>query len=467
MYTPFILLPLVLLSACHVGNDYQEPHFITSQQLQENLKFKPPVENITISWYEIFKDSDLNTLIQHAMTENFSIQQGLERLQQSRLNLMIQSKQMLPMIDANGSYNYNKANNKTLYSYDINAFKAGIDASWEIDIWGKGDYISEQYSSLMDNVEYSLFDIKVSITAEVIANYINLREAQEKLNIALRNLYLQRDILQTVKDKHGAGIADSLALNQAEYTVETTKSTIPPLKTQIENYKNAIATLLGVLPSELPVNLDKYKKNITATTLKFDTKKLYQLPLNVIRSRPDIMAAEASIKAQNAAVNEAITSLYPSFNLTATLGFISSSGSSLFNTKNQSYGYTPGLQLPIWHWGQLVNNVELQKHIKEEYMLNYNEAMITAVTEIKNAITAIEQAYKTNTYAQNAFYKMRNIMDLTKNKYDNGLVEFTDVATAEQNFLTAQNALIASNAAILQYITAFYKATGGGFNLCN
>lgn len=459
------LFNIFLLCACHVGEEYTPIFPYADKEVQENLNLTMPHDNIANNWYQIFKDSDLNTLIQYALNSNFSIKQGIERLQQSRLNLMIHSKQMLPMIDASGSYNYSKASDNMDYSYDVNAFKAGIDASWELDIWGKGSYITDQYSELMSNTQYSLLNIKVSVTAEIIANYVNLREAQEKLRIARHNLNLQRDILQTVQDKHAAGIADDLALNQAEYAVETTKSSIPPLQTQIENYKNALAVLLGVLPSEMPVDLNKFKRNLATNTFKFDTKKLYKLPLDIIRSRPDIMAAEASIRSQNAAVSEAITNLYPSVNLSASFGFISSSGHSLFNKDSQIYGYTPGITLPIWHWGQLTNNVELQRHIKEEYVLNYNEAMLNAVTEIKNAITAVEQAYKTNAYSKSSLYRMQNIMDLTRNKYENGLIDFTDVATAEQNLLDAQNAVIASNAAILQYLTAFYKATGGGYNI--
>ena len=187
---------------------------------------------------------------------------------------MINAKTSYPMIDANGEYNFSKASDNQDYSYDINAFKVGLDASWELDIWGKGKYITEQYYELMHNYQYTLLDLKVSITAEVTGNYIGLREAQEKLFIAQKNLALQQDILQTVRDKYTAGIADELALNQAEYAVETTKSSIPPLKQQIESYKNAIAVLLGVLPSNLPINLDKYKKNITATTFNYNTKKL-------------------------------------------------------------------------------------------------------------------------------------------------------------------------------------------------
>lgn len=461
----FILFISLLCASCSVGEDYISQDFITPSQIKNVLNTQSPSKEITQAWYEIFRDNDLNQLVNLSMNNNLSVQQGIERLQQSRYNLKIQSVQNFPMLNATGEYDYSKASDNQNYSYDINAFKFGFDASWELDIWGKGKYITEQYYSLMKNVQYSLLNIRVSITAEVISNYINLRKTQEMLNIANQNLKLQQDILQTVRDKYNAGVADDLALNQAEYAVETTKSSIPPLKFQIENYKNSISVLLGVLPNQLPINLDKYKKNITKTAFKFDTKKLYELPLDIIRTRPDIMAAEATLQAQNAFLNQAITNLYPTLNLSATFGFISTSGHKLFNNDSQVYGYNPGLSIPIWHWGQLTNNVELQKHVKNEYLINYNEAILTALADIKNSITAVEQAYKTNQYSKTSLNKMRSIMELTRNKYENGLIDFTDVVTAEQNLLTAQNAYAESNAEILQYINTFYKATGGGYNL--
>lgn len=463
----FYVFAILLLSACKVGNDFEMSYPFSDKDIQENLNLSADTSAVTPTWYNIFNDSDLNTLLTHALNKNLSLKQALERLQQSRYSLMINSKNNFPMIDASGGYEFSKASNSHDYRTDVNTFNVGLDASWEVDIWGKGAYITEQYYEFMRNYQYSLEDLKVSITAEVVSNYINLRMAQEKLRIALANLNLQQDIFETVQQKFEAGIADKLALNQAMYVVETTKAQIPPLKIQVEQFKNAVALLLGVIPSQLPVNLDKYRKNITAKAFPFNTKKLYNLPLNVVRSRPDVKAAESQIRAQNAAVNEAIANLYPSLSLSASFGYISSSGHSLFNKHNQDYSYSPTLSLPIWHWGQLTNNIELQKHIKEEYLLNYNETMLTALTEIKNAITAVEQAYTAGSHSKNSYNKMQNIMNLTQTKYKNGLVDFTDVATAEQNLLNAQNALIDSNAAILQNLTAFYKASGGGYNFGN
>lgn len=461
----FVLLVFLFsLQACHVGEDYSSNFPLSDNDIKSNLELTETANIISPEWYKIFKDNVLNTLIQDALKQNLSLEQAKQRLRQSRYSYLINSTTTLPMVNASGEYEFSKASSNQDYAYDINAFKIGVDASWELDIWGKGQYISDQYYEMMQGAQYSIANLKVSITTEIVLNYVNLRAYQEKLRITKQNLTLQKEILDTVISQHKSGIADDLALNQAEYTVEITKASIPNLEYQIETYKNALAVLLGCTPDKLPVNLDVPQKNIVSTAFRFDTKKLNQLPLSVIRLRPDILVSEANIRKQNAAVNEAITNLYPDITLNATFGFISSSGHSLFNKDSQIYGYTPGFTVPIWNWKQLVNNIELQKSAKEEYVLNYNETVLMALTEIKNAISAVKQTYKANQFYLSSVSKMQRIFNLTQTKYKNGLSTFTDVATAEQNLLQAQLELIGNNAEILQNLAAFYKAVGGGYN---
>ncbi len=462
-----IVFLVIFLASCHVGSDEVILPKLEDTEIQKNLLLKQSDTKIMPDWYTVFQDNDLNTLLQHGLKDNLSIKQANERLLQSRYNLNINSVTFLPMFDLSGQYNYNKSNNASNIYENTNVFKLGFDASWEIDIWGREKYVRNQYRALMDEAVYSLSDLKNSFTAEIIKDYILLREAQQKLFIAQKNIQLQQKIFQTIKDKNLAGIADDLSLNQAEYTIETTKTSVPIILTQIEKYKNAIATLLGTTPSSLPINLDNPRKNITSSTFKYSVKSLHNLPLSVIQSRPDVKIAEAMVLSQNASLNQAITNLYPSLSLSAAFGYLAPKGQGLFDTKNQLYGYTPGIMTPIWHWEQLTNNVEMQKHLKDEYILNYNEALLTALTDVKNTIFFVEQAYKKNYYQKNSFVKMQNIMKLTYEKYKNGLVDFTDVSQAEQNLLASQNQLIESNSEILQNIVAFYKATGGGYNFFN
>ena len=464
MFKYIVSLFIIFLSSCKVGEEYNLNSVVNYDEAAKELSIVATKDRVSENWYTIFNDKDLNTLITTALNNNYTIKQGIERLQQSRYSYLVQSKNYYPQVDASADYNYNKTNNLRVPQKNTNIFQAGFDASWEIDIWGKGDYISKQYEELMNEAQYSLANIKVSIISEIISNYISLREKQEKLRIVNKNLFLQKETLQTIKDKYNAGITDDLSLNQAKYTVESTKAIIPQLKIEIENDINSIAVLLGTTPSGLSINLNKFGRNIVSSPFKYSVSNLYKLPLNIIHTRPDVLKAEALVKEKNALVNEAIASLYPSLSLISTFGYISSSGHSLFDTNSQNYGYTPALTLPIWHWQQLQNNVEIQKHIREEYLSIYNETLLTAISELKTAIISVEQEYKRHQILLIAQSKMQNILDLTKEKYKNGLVDFTEVTRAEQNLLQAQLDTVESQAQFLQSFLSFYKSTGGGFN---
>jgi len=461
-----ILFFINILVSCSVGEEYKSSDFLSTDNVKNTLKISDNNNSsINYNWFEIFNDNDLNTLLKTALNDNFSIKQGIERLKQSRYQLNIQSKQFYPKINSENDYSFSKTNNDKNRVSNINNFKVGFDFSWEIDIWGKSENITEQYLQILKSSQYSLLNIKTVLTAELILNYLELRTAQEKLRITNKNLKIQDDILKSIKDKYLSGAETLLALNQAEFVVEKTKQLIPEYNLEIENYKNAIAVLLGVLPQNLPININNSNNKIIAKPFKYSVQELYELPLNVIHSRPDILSIEANIRKQNAIINQAIAELYPSINLDMALNFVNSSGRNLFNSNSQVYSYSPTIGVPIWNWNQLKNNVELQKSVKEEYLLNYNEALLTALLDLKNAITSVEQAYKTNSHTLKALEKMKNILTLTKNKFDAGLIEFTDLAQAEQDLLDAQLNAVESNATIIKNITAFYKATGGGYNM--
>ena len=452
-----------ILSSCNVGETYQEKDFISNNDVKETLNLNNSNEIIKHDWFKIFNDKDLNTLLEEAYKSNLNIAQNIEKLKQSRYNYLINSKNYFPMIDGGGSYNYNKINGEhSPIGVDTNDFKAGIDVSWELDIWGKGKAVSEQYYELINSAKYTLFDTLVLITYEVIDNYINLRLNQEKLRIAYKNKKLQEDILNIVKNKYKNGLAGDLALNQAKQSLDTLEANIPEIKTNINKYKNSLSLLLGCTPQNIPIDLDKIRNNITASTFKYSVQKLYNLKLNTIKTRPDIRAAEANISSQNAVINQAIANLYPSLTLSASFGFLSSSLGKLFNT--EMIEYTPEIMTPIWHWGELTNNIELQKNIRKEYVLIYNKAMLSALLDLKNSIYFIEESYKSNNSYKRALENMKSIFYITLDKYKNGLIEFTDVVNAEQNYLNAQNSFVKSNADILQGIAVFYKATGGGYN---
>ena len=458
------VISLLLIFSCSVGPDYQPPHFFSNERIRKSLHQQSTGKKISLFWYRDFNDSVLNKLIEDGLKQSADVDIAVEKLRQARQNLRINKVKYLPTADAAGKYYYlkdSRAYSGTPLSTDY--YELGLDAAWEIDIRGGGRRLTEQSKALFAAASADLQNVKLSLTAEIASVYVNLRQTQEQIQIARKNESLQSALYNLTKQKYNAGLSDDISLQQAQYLLTTTRETIPQLEAAAAALRNSLATLTAHLPGEIDSILDYRETGLVTQPLNYDLSRLYKLPVGVIRNRPDIRALEYNLMAQNAAVGQAIAKLFPNVSLSAFWGYQSKNLSSLIGSGSNTYNYAPGLNLPIFHWGALVNNVRLQKSLTRQSMLQYKQGILDAAAEIRNAAVNVENEYKRNREAQQALQAQQEVADLTGRKYQNGLAAFDEVLSAQQNLLQAQNAHLASNANIYTYLISFYKAVGGGY----
>lgn len=461
--TSSVLLMCFAAAACTVGPDYVKPGRYSDNVIKRELALKKGVQPAK-NWYALFGDDDLNRLIDLGLQNSTDIEIAVARLKQARASLQISRAAFLPQINGSGGYNYQKNSKNIGPTADSRYYTAGFDASWEFDLWGKGRRQDEAAEAQLKAETYTLNNVKTVVAAELAANYINMKLSAEKLRIARQNLALQKDIFSTVSAKYKSGLTDDIAYNQAEYLVAATEAQIPALQSETEQYKNALAVLAGVLPSQLPIDVNK-SSPIFAGSYRYNTKALYALPAEVIRNRPDVAAAEQNLIAQNAVVGAAVADLYPDVSVSALWGYAASGGNSLFNSKSQGYSYEPLISVPLLDWNRLQNQVEKQKAQKDEALAQYKKSVLSAVAELKNAMTAVQNELKSNQAQNNAVAKMNKVVSASAERYRNGLIEFSDFLTMEQNRLQAQNNSLQSRAQVFQNLVAYYKACGGGYLL--
>ncbi len=460
----FLLLSVsAIITSCTVGPKYFEPKVYEDKQIAEALKLNNTDLKISSNWYEQFEDEKLNTLINYALLNSPDIMSSISKLRQARTLVLINRTDFLPMLNLNSKYDYAKVSKNIGLTSNTDYFQLGFDASWELDIWGKGRLLNMQTTAQLEKALYSLQNIKSVVTAEVATIFFELKTTHENLRIAHENIKLQQEIFNTVAEKYHAGLADSSAYNQAKYILESTKALVPTLESNEAILKNALAVLCGTLPDRLPVILTLKDTNPLNKVYKYNLHALYNLPASIIRTRPDVKAAERALAAQNAAIGQAVAELYPNISISALFGMQSKNISNLFNSDSNTYSYIPTLSLPIFNWDKLSNNVILQHQIKQEAYQNYRKTILQTVEELNNAIIAIQKEIQSNKANRNAVYSMRQVLDNMKEKYANGLIEFSDLLQAQQNLLSAQTNLATSNGNIFKNIVAFYKATGGGY----
>lgn len=451
------------LCSCTVGPDFKRQNIYEDQKIASNLELTGKENTIRPNWYEMFQDKTLDNLISKALSNSPTILSGIEKLKQARLMMKINQASYMPMFNFESGYDYENVSKNIGLAADTDYFKAGFDASWEIDIWGKGRRLNEQNVAEFKGAYNQLQNMKASLTAEVANMYFLMRTAEEKKRIAQNNLALQGDIFKNIKDKYQAGLTDETAYRQSLYLLEKTKSSIPVLDSQIKAYSHALDVLTGTLPAnknDMPTKSRLFQK-----VFAYDTKQLFDLPLSIIRTRPDVQAAEQKLVAQNAAVGQAVAELYPDVSVSVLIGWAAKNGTDLFNGKSKTSGVSPSLIAPIFHFGQLQNQIKLEESKYREAYENCLETLLNAISELSNAMIKVQNSYKSARHQQSAVDHMRNALKSMRQKYENGLIEYSDLLASQQDLLGAETDLAQNFGNIYTALIAFYKATGGGYNI--
>ncbi len=450
------LLSCAFLLSCTVGPDYENNPVYSDETIKNELKLSQS-GNSDYAWQTLFDDVQFRQLLAQGLQNSTDVKTAISKLRQARATRAINMASFLPQIGLQGGYQYEKGSKNTKTGIDSQYYSVGFDASWELDIWGQGRRQTEADSASVKAAEYGINDVKISLAAEIASDYIYWLQSKKNLQFAEQNVRLQQDILSTVKAKYQNGLSDEASYEEARFLLENTEAQIPQYRAAVEQYLNALAAIMGVLPSQL--NLQSAPTEILFKTNK-SAKELTELPASVVRMRPDVAEAEQRLIAQNALVGAAVADLYPSVSLSGLWGYAAQGGRKLFNSESQTYNYAPSSILPLLDWNKIKNNIKLQEYIKDEVFEQYRQAVINAVTEIKNA----QVTYRENKIGADNKYRawqnMRTAADLTAAKYKNGLAEFSDVMRTQQNLLSAQQDYVAARSAQIQSLIAFYKAIG-------
>lgn len=452
-----IFIICAYLTACTVGPDYKVNHIYTDEAIKAELNLDLQQVNQK-KWYDFFNDEQLKTLIVKGLEKNTDIQVALSRLHQARIVMSNNKTDYLPQVNFTGEYQYEKVSKNMGPAANTHYFLMGFDAAWEMDIWGKGRRQTEADNAEVEMTKYSLENIKLIITAEIIVNYVKMAQNIEKLKLADKNIRLRKKIYDIMATKYKNGLVNETDYNQSKYLLAEAEMQRPEFLGQAEQYRNALAVLLDVLPSQLLIKNDEIR--IFCAKVRFNDDFMYNLPADIIRQRPDVALAEHQLIQQNALIGKAVADLYPAVNLSALWGYATQSSNKIFNSSSQTYNYVPTSVLSLLDWHKLQNNVKLQKLKREEAFLNYKNVVTQAVSELRNIMTAYQNSLKINRQQALSVEAMQKTAELKFKQYENGLTDFSDVLQAQQNHIAAENNYIDGKSNIYRNIAAYYKAIG-------
>lgn len=414
----------------------------------------PASANSLARWWQTFNDPLLSTLVTQALQANTSVRSAQAALQQSRALRDVKGASLLPGVNASGSAGRGKSGDADA----SNSFKAGLDASWEPDIFGGKRSALNATEADAQASEASLADVQVSVAAEVALAYIQLRGLQAQLAIARSNLASQQETLQITDWRAQAGLITSLEVAQARTATEQTSAQIPSLDISIAKTQNSLAVLTGQRSDALRLML-----NATQAVPQAAGDLAQRIPAQTLRQRPDVRAAEHRITAALARVSAAQAARYPGFSIQGSLGLSGLTLGALSNGASLASSLLAGISIPLFDGGAAQSQVLAQEAALEQARASYQAVVLTALKDVDDALVALQGDRTRQQHLQSAADAASQAALLAQNRYSSGLIDFQIVLQTQRALLTAQDSVTSTTADLSADHVRLYKALGGGW----
>ncbi len=295
----------------------------------------------------------------------------------------------------------------------------------------------------------------ITVVAEVALNYVELRTFQLRYEVARQNLALQDDTLEIVRAQYDNGAATRLDLEQVTANVTATRAALPALEESISRSKNRLTTLLGEVPGARDAQLDP-PGSIPVPPIEVAVG----VPADTLRRRPDVRASERRFAAETARVGVATAELYPKFFLNGSIGVESISA----NSPTSSYNVGPGMRWPVFDGGRIRRQIEIQDAVQEQAMIAYESAVLSALEETQNALTAFALEQDRLRLLSESARSAESAAEIASNRYEAGHSPFLEVLDAQRTVLATQDEQAASEGSVTSNLIRVYKALGGGWS---
>jgi multidrug efflux system outer membrane protein len=407
-----------------------------------------------IRWRDFFSDPRLKRLVELSLQNNRNLRVAALTVEQYRAQYRIQFAELLPTVDASGSYTRARSFRKT-----STEFTASVGAtSYEVDLFGRVRSLTGQALETYLASAETHRSTEITLVAQVASQYLTLLDDQEQLELARQTLISVQRSYDLTKLQFDKGTAGELDVASAEGQVHTAQASIFQYERLVAQANNYLTLLVGEqLPTDLPAG-QTLEGQGTFTNLPAG------LTSDLIQRRPDILSAEHTLLAANANIGAARAAFFPVITLTGSGGYTSFQLSQLFTPASLAWSFSPQISIPIFNGGSNLATLDYAVVSKRLEVANYEQVIQTAFREVADALVARDRY----TFELNAQQKLvaaeQKRYDLSNQLYGGGLASYLTVLTAQQNLYTAQSGLITTRANRLGNLITLYESLGGGWN---
>ncbi|WP_313084722.1 TolC family protein [Pseudomonas sp.] len=458
--TPSLLATLLLLSACAVGPDYRAPQ---TDPARIERAAAPPFDrsHFEAAWWRQFDDPTLNALVREALGDNRELRVAFARLRAARALRADTANDRFPIVTAGAGADIGKAQQPGVTDERVNSerYDLGLDMAWELDLFGRIQRRIEASEAQTEAAEAELYQLQVSLIAELVDAYGQLRGAQLRERIARENLDNQRNSHRLTEQLREAGVGSELDVLRADARLASTEASLPQLQAQQTRARNRIATLLGQRADQLSVDLSPRELPAIAKALPVGD------PTELLRRRPDILAAERQLAAATANVGVATADLFPRVSLSGFVGFIAGRGSQIGSSAARAWSVGPSISWAAFDMGSVRARLRGAEADADGALARYEQQVLLALEESENAFSDYARTQERLVALLRQSQASRKAAQQAQIRYREGSVDFLVLLDAERERLQAEDAQAQAETDLYRGVVALYKALGGGWQL--
>ncbi|WP_296187540.1 efflux transporter outer membrane subunit [Pseudomonas sp. UBA1879] len=456
LFLPSLLV--LALAACAVGPDYEKPD-TAAANIQAAAQGSYDRSRTETLWWQQFEDPTLNQLVAQSLQGNRELRVSFARLKAARAIRDDISNDAMPIVTSRASSEIGRSQvpGETEHRVNQERYDLGLDMAWEIDLFGRIQRELEASDADQQVAEANLYQLQVTMIAELVDAYGQLRGAQLRENIARDNLKNQQNSRDVTRQLRDEGVGNEIDVVRADARYAAVEATIPQLQAEQVRERNRIATLLGERPDAMTVNLAPAKLPAISKALPIGD------PTKLLENRPDVRSAERQLAAQTARIGVQTADLFPRVSLSGFLGFTASRGSQIGSSAAQAWGLGPSITWAAFDLGSVRARIRGANADAEGALANYEQQVLLALEEADNAFSDYDKRQQRLVSLVRQSEASRSAANLASIQYKEGTADFLVLLDAERERLAAEDTQAQAEIELYRGIVAIYKALGGGW----
>lgn len=463
-----VVLVLSVLIGCKAGKNYKGAEIEVPDRFYFDVTTEVPADTLIntfdlsqdsilgLDFFSLFQDPVLDSLIQKSIEYNQDLNIAAETVVQAQDGIIVQRSAMLPSFGVEGRATRGNFQGVQLPSTQ-NTFSAVAFANWEIDFWGKFRRLNEAARARLMQSEEAYRATKLSLVTSVATNYFLLLDYKKRLEISERNLALRDSVLNIIEQRFEKGIVAEIDVNQAQIKRAVAAESVPVWKRFIAQTEHRLSLLAGANPGRI-VTESKLLEIDTTFTIPAG------LPSDLLLRRPDVMAAEQNLIAQNAFAGSAKANLFPNISLTGLVGGVSNELSMLTDGP-LAWNVGGSILGPLFNFGQLRRQLSIEESKTRQALLAYERTVLDAFRSVEDALVEISTLKEQLKARQDRLDASLKAQYLSGERYDKGATSYLEFLESQRQAFESELNYVETRQQLLNAYVSFYLALGGGWDL--